>query len=209
MTLLDKFKKFLIDKGYKTGDKIATEAELAEYFGVSRNKIREATITLSQLGILDKKARRGTILKSLDPESISNDLKFRFSLADFNPADFQEARSVIEKAILPLAIKRITPALLRELEDTVSEMEVNLTVPKKADAADQKFHLILLAACGNQTLQAFGQVIQALFSNENRQKYWTEEKISAAYDEHWQLVRAIKDSDIEEAVTIMSRHFKY
>jgi DNA-binding FadR family transcriptional regulator len=209
MTLLDKFKKFLIDKGYKTGDKIATEAELAKHFGVSRNKIREATITLSQLGILDKKARRGTILKSLDPESISNDLKFRFSLADFNPADFQEARSVIEKAILPLAIKRITPALLNELENSIVEMEDNLDVPEKADIADRKFHMTLLAACGNQTLQAFGRVIESLFNKEKRQKYWTKENFLVAVKDHNNLIKAIKSSDIEQALDIMSKHFKY
>ena len=208
MNLLDEFKKFLIDKGYKCGDKIATEVELAKHFNVSRNKIREAAVTLTQLGILDKKARRGTILKSLNPESISNDLKFRFKLADFNPADFHEARSIIEKAILPLAVKRITPALLRELEDSVVEMKANLQLPEKADAADRKFHMLLLAACGNQTLQAFGEVIQALFSKEYRQKYWSEECFRIAAAEHSELIQAIKDFDEQQALNVMSRHFK-
>ncbi len=209
MELLEQFKTFLIKKEYKPGDKIATEMELAAHFQVSRSKIREAANTLSQLGILEKKARRGTILKSLNPKSVGNDLKFRFAMADFNPADFQETRCVVEKAILPLTVKRITPVLLNELEKAAAEMKNNLSEPKKADAADQKFHLILLEACGNQTLQAFGQVIQALFSNENRQKYWSAEKMSSASEEHCQLVQAIKDSDTEEAVEIMAKHFKY
>lgn len=209
MPLLNQFKKFLIEKGYKPGDKIATEMELSKYFNASRNKIREASITLCQLGILEKKPRRGTILKSIDPESVGKDLQFRFSLADVNPADFQEARTVVEKAILPLAVKRITPVLLAKLADTVEEMENNIDNPEKADGADRKFHLILLEACGNQTLQAFGQVIQSLFRKENRLKYWSSEKLQVAVEEHRRLIQAIKASDLDLAIEIMTAHCKY
>ena len=208
-SLLEQFKKFLIDKGYKPGDKIATEMELSGYFKVSRAKVRETAHTLSQLGILEKKARRGTILKSLDPESVSDDLKFRFSLGNFNPADFQEARSVIEKAIVPLAVKRMTPSLLKNLEDAATIMLDNCSKPELADEADRSFHLILLEACGNQTLQAFGQVIQSLFTKENRRKYWSKDNVKTAANEHIQLIQAIKDSDVAGALNIISKHFKY
>lgn len=209
MKLLEELKKYLLEKGYKPGDKIPTEYELANHFKVSRGKIREAANTLSQLGILEKKARRGTILKSLDPESVSDDLKFRFSLVEFNSYDFQEAREVIENAILPLALKRMTPALLNELEQTAEAILKNVQEPEKADRADQRFHLILLEACGNKTLQTFGQVIQILFSEENRRHYRSEELILAAANDHVQLVQAIKDSDNEKAIEIMANHLKY
>ncbi len=209
MKLLEELKKYLLEKGYKPGDKIATEYELSTHFKVSRGKIREAANTLAQLGILEKKARRGTILKSLDPDSVSDDLRFRFSLVDFNPADFMEAREVIENAILPLALKRMTPTLLNELEQAAEDILKYIQEPEKADQADQRFHLILLEACGNKTLQTFGQVIQTLFREENRQQYWAEGKILAAANDHIQLVQAIKDSDYEKASNIMAQHFKH
>ncbi len=209
MELLAAFKKFLLEKGYKPGEKIATEHELAAYFNVSRGKIREAANTLAQLGILEKKARRGTVLRSLDPQSVCDDLRFRFSLVDFNPADFREAREVIETAVFPLAFKRITPALLSELEQAARETLENVAEPAKADRADQKFHLTLLKACGNQTLQTFGQVIQILFSEEYRQYCWDREKITQAAHEHCQIVQAIQDSNYQQAAGIMAKHLKH
>jgi DNA-binding FadR family transcriptional regulator len=206
--LLDQFKRYLLEQGYQPGDKISTEEELAAHFGVGRHKIREAAGTLCQMGVLDKKARRGTVVRSLDPESAGRDLQFRFALAAFDPADYQEARVVLERAILPLAIRRMTPAILHELETTVETMEANLTVPEVADAADREFHLLLLKACGNRTLQAFGQVIQALFRREYRQRYWTEEAQRSSAADHRHLVEAIDASDIEQALTIMAGHFK-
>ncbi len=209
MHLLTEVKKFMLERGYKPGDKIATEQELSTHFGVSRNKIREATTTLCQLGILEKKARRGTIVKDLDHETISSDLQFRFSMIDVNPADFQEARIVMEKAILPLAIKRITPILLDELEKAVNIMETNQDKPETFDNADREFHLILVKACGNQTLQAFGQLIQALFQKQYRKKYWTEERFRQAAIDHNELLDAIKSGDESTAFQLISNHFKY
>lgn len=208
MLPLSELKRYLLEKKYRPGEKIATEMELANHFQVSRNKIREATTTLCQLGILEKKARRGTVLKAIDADSIGSDLRFRFALADFNPADFMEARRVIEKAILPLAIKRISPVMLAELEKAVLEMKKNLAEPEAADAADRRFHLILLQACGNRTLQAFGQVIQTLFRKENRRRFWTTENFTAACDDHLRLIEAVRNGDTDTATAIMDRHFK-
>ena len=88
MTLLDALKNYLRENGYRSGEKIPTEMELAAHFNVSRSRIREATTTLCLQGILDKKARRGTVIRSMDPESAGSDLLFRFSLDNVDPADY-------------------------------------------------------------------------------------------------------------------------
>ena len=112
MTLLDALKNYLRENGYRSGEKIPTEMELAAHFNVSRSRIREATTTLCLQGILDKKARRGTVIRSMDPESAGSDLLFRFSLDNVDPADYLEARKVIERAVMPLTVRRITPVML-------------------------------------------------------------------------------------------------
>ena len=208
-SLLRQFKDFLISENYSVGDKIMTEMELAEHFHVSRSKIREASTALCQQGILSKKARRGTILQSLDPELLSENLEFQFSLSDVNPADFQEARIVIEEAILPLAIRRITPAQLAELTGHAQKMVDCLDNPELADEHDKAFHLTLLKACGNRTLQTFGQVISSLFRKDCRKKYWDAAKVSKAAQDHLQLLAAIRDNDTPKALTIIHRHFNY
>ena len=58
----------------KVGDKLPSEAELGEQFGVSRTVIREATRSLVQRGLLSSEPGRGTtvqITKKLSPSSTS------------------------------------------------------------------------------------------------------------------------------------------
>ncbi len=46
-------------------------------------------------------------------------------IANFDIREFIEARQLIEVNIIPLAIRRMTPALLGRLEDAISRIEAN------------------------------------------------------------------------------------
>ena len=46
MTLLDALKNYLRENGYRSGEQIQPEMELAAQFNVSRSRIREATPSL-------------------------------------------------------------------------------------------------------------------------------------------------------------------
>lgn len=208
MTLLAALKDYLRENGYRAGEKIPTEMELATHFKVSRSRIREATTTLCLQGILDKKARRGTIIRAIDPESAGSDLLFRFSMDNVDPADYLEARKVIERAVMPLTVRRITPALLHQLEKLIEKMDDPDSSPEDADLADRDFHLLLLKACGNRTLQVFGQVIQALFREEFRRQYRVPGLIKDAVAEHRKIVAALKDSNEAEAVELIANHIR-
>jgi DNA-binding FadR family transcriptional regulator len=81
--------------------------------------MREVTTTLCQLGVLESRPRRGTILRSFDPILAGEHLGFHFTVAGLNPADSWEARQIIEEAILPLVVRRITPAILDEIRKAI------------------------------------------------------------------------------------------
>ena len=208
MNLLNELKRYLREGNFRPGEKIPTELELAAHFGVSRGRIREATTTLCQLGILDKKARRGTVIRAVDPEAAGSDLLFRLSLDESDPADFLEARKVIERAVMPLTVRRITPTQLRKLELLTDTMESPGVSAETADLADRDFHLLLLEASGNRTLRIFGQVLQALFREQFRRQYRRPELIVAAAAEHRKLIAALKNSDEAAATEWILHHIK-
>ena len=80
--------------------------------------------------------------------------------------------------------------------------------PEAADAADRDFHLVLLKACGNRTLQTFGQVIQALFREQYRRQYRTPELLERAAAAHRRLLTALKNSDEAAAVELIANHIR-
>ncbi|MHC4123837.1 MAG: FadR/GntR family transcriptional regulator [Planctomycetota bacterium] len=207
-SLIAELKKHFLKQEYKPGDRIETEFELAGKFKVSRAKVREAMTAMYYQGLLNRKPRAGTSIRRLNPVSIGKDLAFRFRMAGFEGADAKEARHIIELAILPLVIRRITPSQFQRLEDIITHMESVIDDPKEADAADCNFHIELLRACGNITLQAFAGVIEGLFRDTIRKKYWTKELLHGALHDHQSLLKAIRQDDTEKAMDILRHHWK-
>ena len=110
--------------------------------------------------------------------------------------------------VMPLTVRRITPVMLRQLENLTEKMEDPATSPEEADLADPDFHLLLLKACGYRTLQVFGRVLQALFREEFRRQYRLPGLVRAAAAEHRKLVTALKNSDEAEAVELIANHIR-
>ncbi|HXK60329.1 MAG TPA: FCD domain-containing protein [Acidobacteriota bacterium] len=206
--LLSELKDFLIHKGFKPGDRLETEVELARRFKVSRARIREATNVLCQLGVLESRPRRGTIIKSFDPVVAGEHVGFQFAVGGLPLADSQEARIVVEQAIMPLVVRRITPSGVADLKATIQRMEA-ATSDKEVFDADRDFHLGLLKACGNQTLQAFSQVIVGLFDQLVKYSNVETQTRERSIAEHRELVRRIEEEDTEGAIKVLTRHLKF
>ena len=47
MTLLEQFEAYLVEAGFRPGDRLPGELELAQRFGVSRGTIREIIVHLT------------------------------------------------------------------------------------------------------------------------------------------------------------------
>ncbi|WP_297007496.1 FadR/GntR family transcriptional regulator, partial [Thalassospira sp. UBA6510] len=77
----------MIQNGELTpGDKIPSQREFAQKFGISRASLREALLTLETLGLIKTEAGRGTFVT--DPESRSK--------ADMAPWRYSESHSVFD-----------------------------------------------------------------------------------------------------------------
>jgi DNA-binding FadR family transcriptional regulator len=59
---MEKIRLLLTSGQYKPGDKIPTEHELIERFGIGRSSIREALKIFQHLGILKSQVSKGTFL---------------------------------------------------------------------------------------------------------------------------------------------------
>ncbi|WP_233860126.1 FadR/GntR family transcriptional regulator [Paraburkholderia sp. HD33-4] len=207
--LLTKLKRHLIGAGLKPGDKIETETELAARFGVSRHHVRQVLAVMVQAGILDRAPRRGTVIRDFDSVTLSDHIRFQFEVAQFDIAEFKEARAVIERAIIPLVVRRITPAQLDKVEETIEKMLENVDHPEVADSYDLAFHLSLLEASGNHVLQAFSGVLSTLFkSADYRRRYWNQERILRIAAEHRALLDAIRMGDTAAAIAALDNHLK-
>lgn len=118
----------------KAGERIDTETELATRFNVTRYKVRKALSVLSQMGVVDRAPKRGMTVNALGPKNLSAQIQVQMDIANFDIREFIEARQLIEVNIIPLAIRRMTPALLGRLEDATAASKQTPVIPPKLTA---------------------------------------------------------------------------
>lgn len=189
------------------GKRIETETELAARFNVTRYQIRKVLASLAQMGILDRSPKKGSVIRQMNPDTLSDQMQIQFGVAGFDINEFLEARMLIECAILPLAIKRMTPALMGKLENTLNQMEEFAHIPSKADQFDRDFHLLILQACGNRVLQVFSDVLITYFDKTSAllNSFGPEYFVDIARQEQ-AILSAIKDENVELAVRLLREH---
>ena len=193
----------------KAGGRIDTEAEIAERFNVTRYKVRKALAVLSQMGIVDRAPKRGMTVNAMGPKHLSSQIQVQMDIANFDIREFIEARLLIEVNIIPLCVRRMTPASLGRLDDAICRIELNAGNTHEADRWDREFHLILLESCGNRVLQVFSAALITYFEKttprlpQNDPAFF----MNIARQER-ELLRAIQHGDEEEARALLSKHLR-
>jgi DNA-binding FadR family transcriptional regulator len=103
---------------YKLGDRLPTERELAEQFGVSRPTLREAMIALEMLGMIEARHGLGIyVTGNVRPPAPSAEIDF-----EIGAFELIEARRLFEGEAAALAATSISDEQIGELEGLLERM---------------------------------------------------------------------------------------
>ena len=144
----DQLEKMIEDGVYAVGEKIPTEPELTEMFGVSRNTLREAVQSLTAAGILLVKQGDGTYVRSNNRFHANMSMKYE----QVSLHDIQEARNALEVTIAYLASQRRTQQDLAEVESALEMRQQMKETEKENTRTDLQFHMAIAQACHNRIL---------------------------------------------------------
>jgi GntR family transcriptional repressor for pyruvate dehydrogenase complex len=198
-------KQLILDGRLKPLDRLPTEHQLAERFGVSRVAVREATKALSFLGIIRAAPRRGLSVGKVDMHRVAEYLGFHLALDDYPKKQLWQTRFIIETGALPY----VAQAMADE-GGIFDRLEALLEVARRADdlaghvASDIAFHRALLEASGIGPLLAFDDLLQIFFNHFKRQQ--SPQRWMAIVDEHHALLRHLRDGELENARRLLSAH---
>lgn len=187
---------------YKIGSKIPTEPDLVEYFGVSRNTIREAVQSLIQAGLLEARQGKGTYVIAKDRLQINF-----FSLLDeVSIENIMEVRVLFEKYIVESAILNSTVEDINYIEECLKERNTRLEVIKENTDTDLKFHIAIAYATHNQLLVHIYKYVSSYFNQFiSKSLEENEDKQDLIDSLHTKLFLAIKNKNLAEAQnTILS-----
>ncbi|MFJ5696232.1 FadR/GntR family transcriptional regulator [Arthrobacter sp. NPDC093125] len=183
------------------GDKLNSEAALAQEYGVSRSVIREALRSCNALGLTVTRTGRGTFVVA---DHVANDLV----LGQFSARDLNEARPHIEVPAAGLAAERRTAEDLDILRAMVASMVVE-TDPEAWVVLDSGFHAAIARASGNKVFESVvADIRDALTHQSETLNLVTEDRQHASNEEHQRILDAIESGSAPDASTAMSAHLR-
>lgn len=198
-------KRLIIDGRLKPGDRLPTEQEMADRFGVSRVSVREATKALSFLGIIRAAPRRGLSVGEVDMSRVTEYLGFHLALTDYPTKQLLQTRFVIETGALPYVAEAMAEnaSLFGKLEAMVEDARHN-TDAECCVEADIAFHRALLEASAIRPLLAIDDLLQIFFNRFERAVLFARWHI--VVNEHLTLIRLLRDGNVEDARRMLAVH---
>jgi len=155
-------REYFEDNGFKPGDSLPGEVEIAEKLEVSRNVVREALSRLRMLGIVESKTRRGMIMAQPDILGGFERVLNPFILGDNTLKDVFEIRLILEMGIAEFLFARKTNKDIIELEKIVAAQK---SIERPTKEEEIRFHTKLYEMTGNVTFKRFQKMLFPIFDH--------------------------------------------
>jgi GntR family transcriptional regulator, transcriptional repressor for pyruvate dehydrogenase complex len=208
-------RRYLEQQHLRPGDRLGTEQELAEEFGVSRPTLREALRLLSASHLIRVgRGRTGGIFVARTPNegmsrNVSESIALMLAAETISMDELLDARMFLEVPLAGRAAVHADEDAAKRLEAAIDEAEGELPGTPIFNAADSRFHQILAQTAGNDLLLAFtGWILEVL----QPQLIVT---ISASVDgnlivdQHRAILRAVRRNQRSAAERAMQAHIEY
>lgn len=203
----EQIKQYIIDRHLAPGDRLPTEHQLAETFGVSRLSVREATKSLEFLGIVQSKTGVGLTVGRIDMGRVTKHLGFHPGLLDADPLQLVDSRVILEIGVLPHVAARMKKdkSIEKRLRTLIERFRAAKDF-KTWIAVDIEFHQSLLEASGLEPLVAFGDLLRIFFQRFRESVKKAEWK--ASIESHVKIVDLLAAGDVPAASKELRQHIE-
>lgn len=204
---VEQIKEYLLDNGYKPGDRIPKQSELSETLDISVRSLRDSITILVNQGFLITKGRGGTFMASPKTESVVQPIRLLYEIKDVSPDELIQARAVLEQAIIREAcINRTTKDMLKIQAIIDQEQVPNLPVEKDLEL-DKNFHLQIIKSAHNRALDIVGNIILLQLDLLVEKGLYPENDIIRPED-HQKIMDAIFAKDADLAAALVYNHIQ-
>jgi GntR family transcriptional regulator, transcriptional repressor for pyruvate dehydrogenase complex len=200
------------EDGLAPGDRLPTESELCDEFGVSRTVIREATRFLVARGVVEVRAGSGAVVAAIDSESATENLAlFLEGRADAEYGAMHEVREVLEAESARRAAQRASDADLAALAEShrVFESLIDSDDIQALSHADLEFHAKLADASGNEILATLLEALGPTLIKPREVNLVHGPAREEAIRAHGRILAAVQAHDADAAEKAMRAHLSY
>lgn len=204
----DRLREMISEGQLKPGDKLPPERDLCERLGVGRASLREALRSLEAAGVLELRKGRtgGAFITSGDMTAVSTGMRDLLYLQNMSFADLTEARIHVTRAVVELAIERMTPDDLAAMEANLAEAERLFAAGRLMDKTEKniEFHIVLARATKNPIFVLLVQTLTDLFIQFVRRL--GSETTRDTFESRYRFLAAMRKRDAKAAMKEMDNN---
>jgi DNA-binding FadR family transcriptional regulator len=208
-------RRYLSSRDLRPGERLGTEQELAEEFGVSRPTLREG-LRLLQSSHLIRASRGpgGGIFVAGTPEegmsrNLSESIATMLETDSVSLGELLDARVCLEVPLAGRAAERATDDTIRDLQEAIDEASGNHPASEAFRVADTRFHRIIAATAHNELLSAFTSWTLDVLQPSLIDALGDAIDDRAILSQHRAIMRAIDRRKPGQAEEAMRRHLEY
>lgn len=209
--LVDQMRKRIESGRFKNNQKLPSESDLIDEFGVSRAVVREAISNLKAIGMVATRQGVGAFV-------VRNSSNIPFHVEEASLDMVQEVIAVLEVRIgleteaAFLAASKRTNADLKSMREAIEAMTRAVDGDDDGVEPDLQFHSAIARATGNKHFLSLFGYLGALLIPRSRVRAFKpggpprKEFFAGIVKEHKAILRAIEAQDADAARTAMAAH---
>ena len=191
------------------GDKLPSERQLSDRFGIGRTYVRDAIKKLEFFGILKTNPQSGTIVSGVDISAMEGLLTNVIKLAENDFFHMVETRVLMEKFACRQAAFRRTTQDIDELEEALVQYRIQVEAGLSGVNEDFGFHLKIAEASQNPVIKSLMMIIIPDIINIYRKlNVCGDGRVYKSLDQHRVILDCIIRKNPAEAEEAMKFHLK-
>lgn len=199
----------ILNGAMKVGDRLPTERELGEQFGVSRTVIREAVRSLVAKGLLEVRAGSGVRVATVDASAVRETMGMYLRLhGEVSYGNLHEVRSVLEIEVAARAAESAEEADIALLRASCHEMQAALADVEQVSLLDVEFHRLVAQATHNRLYVVLLDSIGDLLLDVRRATMGLPGRPARGLESHRKILDRIAAHDPKGAGKAMKAHLE-
>jgi DNA-binding FadR family transcriptional regulator len=189
----------------REGDRLPSEAKLAEQAGVSRSTVRESLRMLQQAGLIARVSPKIMVVRRHDVP-VHHEVSHALRRRNVTFEHLLEALLLLEPEVTRLATERCDASDIRTLRELIDAQTENLERFQDWSRLDQEFHLAIAEMSGNPALIVARAPITGLLMPTLERFMNSRSLTEHATRYHHRILYEIEARDPELAAAIVRRH---
>jgi GntR family transcriptional regulator, transcriptional repressor for pyruvate dehydrogenase complex len=200
--------KLILDGSLGPGDRLPSENDIGEKFGVSRTVIRQAIHLLAAKGLVESRPGSGTYVRQFGLEMVKDPIYMLLQANILNVHHISETREILEITIAGLSAARANPGEIEEMRQSLSALRKRRITATEFAKADVAFHVSLAEGAHNPLLLALVNSLNDLMLELRLRAFRLPGIIDEAVTHHSCIFEYVRDHDAVGARKAMEQHLK-